>query len=192
MDLLSDHPALFAVAIFLARILDVSIGTLRTILIIRGYRLEGSLLGFLEILIWVTAVGQVITNLESWYLVVGYAAGFACGNYVGSWLEAKLALGTEIVRAISRNPESNLREQLDREGFGLVQLAGSAADGSPVDVLFVVESRRRVPRLLRAIEEADPGAVCSISDVKHPAARSARAVPRTPLRGGWRTRAKRK
>lgn len=66
MGILQDQPTLLAAAIFCARILDVSIGTLRTILIIRGYRVEGSILGFLEILIWLAAAAQVITKLEAW------------------------------------------------------------------------------------------------------------------------------
>lgn len=192
MDILSDQPGLLALAIFLARILDVSIGTLRTILIIRGHRVEGAVLGFFEILIWVGAAAQVITRLEEWYLVLAYAGGFATGNYVGSWLESRLALGSEIVRAIS-TAGVNLRERLDQEGFGVVALAGQAAGGTPVEVLFVVESRRRVPRLLHVIEEADPECVYSISDVRQPARRTPVFSTRRPLlRGGWRDRSKRK
>lgn len=192
MDLLHDQPALLAVAIYFARILDVSIGTLRTILIIRGYRLVGSLLGFLEIFLWVAAAAQVITRLEEWYLVVAYAAGFATGNYVGSWLEARLALGTEIVRTISRDPEIRLKERLHQERFGVVELVGRSPDGAPVEVLFAIESRRRVPHLLRLIRETDPSAVCTVSDVRIPARRVPRSSRWPAFAGGWRNSTKRK
>lgn len=192
MDFLQDRPELLAVALFFARILDVSIGTLRTILIIRGYRIEGSVLGFLEILIWVAAAAQVITNLEAWYLAVAYAAGFAAGNYVGSWLESRLALGAEIVRAISKSPQVNLTERLHRERYDVVKMAGQAPEGVPVEVLLVVESRRRVPRLLRLVHETDPEAVCTISDVRIPAKRMPRSARWPAIRGGWRNSTKRK
>lgn len=192
MDLFQDQPALLAAAIFVARILDVSIGTLRTILIIRGYRISGSVLGLFEVLIWVAAAAQVITNLEEWYLVVAYAGGYAAGNYVGSWLDSRLALGAEIVRAISKNPQVDLKARLQRERFGVVELAGRTPDGGPVEVLLVVESRRRVPGLLRLIQEADPEAVCTISDVRIPAKHVPREAARLGLAGGWRNWANRK
>jgi uncharacterized protein YebE (UPF0316 family) len=186
MEFLQDRPELLAIAIFLARILDVSIGTLRTILIIRGYRIGGSVLGFLEVLIWVTASAQVIMNLDAWYLVLAYAGGFAVGNYVGSWLESRLALGAEIVRAISKDPRVKLKERIGQEHFGVVELAGRATDGAPVEVLLVVEARRRVPRLIELIHDTDPEAVCSISDVRIPAMRMPRPARLPAILGGWR------
>jgi uncharacterized protein YebE (UPF0316 family) len=191
MNLLHEHPELLAVAIFLARVVDVSIGTVRTILIFRGYRLAGAVLGFFEILIWVSAVAQVITRLEEWYLVVAYASGYAVGNYVGSWIESRLALGSEIVRAISRNADVNLKQRLHLAGYGVIDLAGHASDGDPVEVLLMVEPRRRVRKLLRLIHETDPESVCTVSDVRIPR----REIPspgRVPgVRGGWRSAAKR-
>lgn len=191
MDYLQDQPGLLAVAIFLARILDVSIGTVRTILIIRGHRVLGALLGFVEILIWVGAAAQVITNLGTWYLVVAYAGGFATGNYAGSWIEARLALGSEIVRAISTDPDIDLGGRLRRERFDVLELTGRGMAG-PVEVLLVMESRRRVPRLLQLIGETDPAAMCTISDVRVPA-RQGSPLPRGPvIRGGWWSHTKRK
>lgn len=124
--------------------------------------------------------------------MVAYAAGYAVGNYVGSWLESRLALGAEIVRAISANPQVNLTERVHREHFGVVELAGQAPDGIPVEVLLVVESRRRVPRLLQLIQETDPEAVCTISDVRIPAKRLPRSAQRPGILGGWRNSTRRK
>jgi uncharacterized protein YebE (UPF0316 family) len=192
MNVFQDQPELLALLIFFARILDVSIGTVRTILIFRGYRTRGAILGFFEILVWVVAVAQVIANLEEWYLVVAYAGGFAAGNYVGSWIESRLALGTEIVRAISRNPAVDLKRQLHRRHLDVVELTGRDPDDAPVEVLFVVESRRRVPALLRSIQEMDPEALCTISDVRIPSRRAPGPARWPVLRGGWRDRTMRK
>lgn len=166
MDLLQGHPELLAVAIFLSRIVDVSLGTIRSILIFRGYRSVGALLGFFEVVIWVVAVGQVITNLDRWYLIVAYAGGYASGNWIGAWIESRIALGAEMVRVVSANPEVELAVRLRAQGFTVIEVGGSTADRSPVEVLLVVESRKRVPRLLALVREHDPRAVCTVSDVK--------------------------
>jgi uncharacterized protein YebE (UPF0316 family) len=166
MELFEPHSWLLAAAIFLARVVDVSLGTVRTILVVRGHRFLAAAIGFFEILIWVVAVSEVIRNLESWHLAIAYAAGFAVGNVVGIWLEGKLAIGSELVRAISASPEANLAQHLRKNTFEVLELDGHGDDETPVEVLLIVERRRRVPRLLRLIRETDPDAVCTVSDVK--------------------------
>jgi uncharacterized protein YebE (UPF0316 family) len=166
MDLLSTSPWLLSGAIFLARFLDVSLGTLRTILVFRSYPIFAAMLGFLEIMVWVVAAGQVLQDLNRWYLIVAYVGGFAAGNIVGIWLESKLAVGTELVRAISVNRDVQLARQLRAANYSVIELAG-ANGRAPVEVLLISEKRRKVPMLLSLIEEIDPAAVCTISDIKH-------------------------
>lgn len=80
--------------IFLAKIIEVSIGTLRSILIVKGYRKTAVLLSLVEISIWVFVASRVITGLtESPYKGIAYALGFAAGVWCGSILEEKLAFG---------------------------------------------------------------------------------------------------
>lgn len=167
MDFLADHPVLLSVAVFCARVVDVSLGTLRVILVFRAYRAAAALIGFVEVLLWILAAGAVLRDLSAWYVAVAYAAGFATGNYVGIWLESKLALGMELVRAVSKSPDVALATRLREEGFSVTELDGQDDHGTPVEVLLVVEERRRLPRLLRAIEAADPDAIYTRSDVKH-------------------------
>jgi uncharacterized protein YebE (UPF0316 family) len=166
MEVLADDPGLLAIAIFVARILDVSLGTLRTILVFRGLRFLSATIGFFEVLIWLAAVAHVIRNLDTWYLALAYAGGFAMGNAVGIWIESKLAMGLELVRAISRDPEVQLAHRLRDDGVQVITLNGRGDDGEAVEVLFLVERRRRVGRLLKRIQSADPEAVCTTSDVK--------------------------
>jgi uncharacterized protein YebE (UPF0316 family) len=97
MDFSQLPPWLLALAIFSARIVDVSLGTLRTIVVFRGYPIVAAVLGFFEILVWLVAAGQVFQNLGAWYLAIAYAGGFAAGNIVGMWFESKLAMGSELV-----------------------------------------------------------------------------------------------
>jgi len=187
-----DHPAVLSVAIFLARVADVSLGTVRTILIFRGHPKTAALIGFFEILIWLIAAAKAIQNLDRWYLAAAYAAGFAMGNYVGIWLESKLALGSELVRAISRDLSIDLAGQLRARGHAVTELPGNDDAQSPVEVLLIVERRRRVPELLAEIREVDPNAIITISDIKRQV-----AMPLSPdrpgvLPTGWRSRGKRK
>jgi uncharacterized protein YebE (UPF0316 family) len=179
MDVLAHYPLLLAVAIFLARILDVSLSTVRTIMVIRGYRLLAALTGFWEVLIWLAAAGQVLANLDAWYLALAYAAGFATGNMVGMWLEAKLAMGLELVRAVSADLQVPLGNRLRTQGYSVVTMDGTGDQGVPVEVLLLVERRRRVPALLAQIQDLDPEAICTLNDVK-----GVRRTARSPRRRG--------
>lgn len=165
MDALPDNPALVAFLIFAARVADVSLGTLRTLVVFRGHKYIAAVIGFVEILIWVFAASSVIKNLDQWYLGVAYAGGFAVGNIVGISIENKLAIGTELVRAVSVDPTIELASRIRREGFEVIELQGKG-DGEDVEVLLVVEKRRKVPSLLRLIRAADPEAYLTVSDVK--------------------------
>lgn len=169
VDVFQEYPVLLACAIFLARILDVSIGTVRTILVVRSRRILAAVLGFFEVIIWLVAAAQVIQNLDAWYLAIAYAAGFATGNIVGIVIESKLAIGSELVRAVSENLEVSLADALREEGYSVTELPGKGDDDRPVEVLLVVEKRRKIPRLLATIMRIDPTAFWTVSDIKsHP------------------------
>ena len=75
--------------IFLARILDQSIGTLRLIFLSKGMKYIAPFLGFFEVIIWLLAVGQIMQHLDNWLCYVAYGAGFAMGNFIGITLEER-------------------------------------------------------------------------------------------------------
>ena len=168
LEFLSEHPLALVLLIFLARVADVTIGTMRTIVIFKGYRALAALLGFFEIMIWLHAAGQVFRNLDTWYLGVAYAAGFAVGNVAGSWVEAKLAMGLELVRILGHDPRRDMAGRLRSLGYEVVSLQGVANATEPVEILMITDRRRRVPQLLRTVASIDPGAVCTVNDVKQP------------------------
>ena len=167
-EFLQNNPMILVPAIFLARVTDVSLGTLRTIVVFKGHRLLAAGLGFVEIMIWLYAAGQVIRNLDAWYLAVAYAGGFAVGNIAGSWLEAKLAMGLELVRILSLDPEVHLAGKLRDLGYEVTSLSGVENATRPVEVLLLIERRRKVPKLLRDVMAIDPTSVCTTNDVKRP------------------------
>lgn len=188
------HPLFLTFIIFFARILDVSLGTVRTILVFRGHRLLAAIIGFFEIVVWVIAAGQVLQNLDAWYLIVAYAGGFGAGNYVGIWLESKLAIGREMVSAISFRADGGLARLLRERGFRAIDVDADMGRGPAVDLVITVTRRRRIPELLRTIVEADPEAEYSVSDIKmvHEGFNPAMLSPGVGYSAGWRSIMKRK
>ena len=164
-EFLIEYPYLLVPLIFLARVADVSLGTFRTIVVFRGHKFLASFIGFFDIIIWLVAAGQVLNNLDQWYLALAYASGFAVGNYVGIWIKNRFAIGNEILRCISFNRDV-LAESLRDKGFKVVSFDEDMGEENPVELLLIVEKRRSMPSLILLIKELDHTAVYSISDVK--------------------------
>ena len=164
-DFIVEYPYLLALFIFLARVADVSLGTFRTIVIFRGYKLLSAVIGFFEIIIWLVAAWLVFKNLDQWYLAFAYATGFATGIYVGMWIESRFAIGKELIRCISFNKDI-LADKIREEGFKVVSVDGDMGQDKAVEVLFIVERRRYIPKLIRLINELDHNAVYTVSDLK--------------------------
>ena len=165
IELLVEYPYLLVPLIFLARVADVSLGTFRTIVVFRGRKFLASFIGFFEIIIWLVAAGQVLTNLDQWYLALAYASGFAVGNYVGISIESRFAIGNELIRCISFSRDV-LAGKIRKEGFKVVSFDGDMGEGYPVELLLIIEKRRNIPSLIKLIKELDQTAVYSVSDVK--------------------------
>ncbi|MDZ7757942.1 DUF2179 domain-containing protein [Rhodohalobacter sp.] len=151
--------------IFFARILDVSIGTIRIMFVSKGYRGKATLLGFVEVLIWIIIVAQIFTNLDNWLNYIAFAGGFATGNYVGMYIEEKMKMGIQIYRIIVNQENSGLAEELMRRDFRVTVVPGEGKHG-PVKVLFTVAKRKRWQELSNVVNELAPNAFYSVEDVK--------------------------
>jgi uncharacterized protein YebE (UPF0316 family) len=149
--------------IFGLRIVDVSLSTLRILLSVRGHRFAVPFIGFIEVLIWIFAVGNAIRNLTSPWHVLGYAAGFATGSTVGLWIEGKLAIGLATMRIISRNTGVELAEALRALGCGVTEFLGQGREGR-VELLFTVVPRRRIEDVLSEVERWDPDAFVTVEE----------------------------
>ncbi len=151
--------------IFFARILDVSLGTLRVIFVAKGIRLLAPLLGFFEVLIWLLAIGQIMQNLTNWVNYLSYAGGFAMGNFVGMTIEARLALGKVILRIITHREADKLVKELRDRGYGLTSVDAEGKNG-PVKVLFMLVERNELTRISEIVNSYNPRAFYSIEDVR--------------------------
>jgi uncharacterized protein YebE (UPF0316 family) len=121
--------------IFLARISDVSIGTIRIIMVAKGYKKVAPFIGFFEVLIWIIAISKIIQNLDNWACYIGYAAGFATGNFIGMIIEEKLALGHELIRVITSEEPTQLVTKLREKGFGVTLTPAEGIKGK-LGILF--------------------------------------------------------
>jgi uncharacterized protein YebE (UPF0316 family) len=151
--------------IFLARVADVTLGTLRIIFVSRGKRRLAPVLGFFEVLIWVIAIGQLVQNLGSPTSYFGYAAGFAAGNFVGMLIEDRLAIGTLIVRAIIPVGGDEVMQRLHDAGFGVTGVDGHGSSG-PVKLVYVVVKRKHIKHVTSLIHSVYPKAFLTIEDVR--------------------------
>ncbi|MDV2481885.1 DUF2179 domain-containing protein [Methanoculleus sp. Wushi-C6] len=154
--------------IFLARICDVTIGTMRIIFVSRGMKMIAPVLGFFEVFIWIVAVGQIFQNLTNPLNYFAYAAGFATGNYVGMLVEEKLAMGLALIRIITQRDATNLIDYLRAAGYGVTVLDAQGKQG-PGKVIFSVVKRKNIKDVEDAIHEFNPKAFYSIEDVRRAA-----------------------
>jgi uncharacterized protein YebE (UPF0316 family) len=149
------------ILIFLARIVDVSIGTMRMILVINGHRFIAAGLGFVEVVVWVLAVGGVIAFLTNPLALLAYGLGFAVGTLVGMVLEEKIALGYRMIRVVNRDPTKQLASGLRERGYMVTQVPGEGRDGA-VEIAFLGVKRRCLRRALADIEEIAPRSFVTI------------------------------
>jgi len=151
--------------IFIARIFDVSLGTMRIILVSRGNRYLAPLIGFVEVFIWITVISTAIGRLNSWAGYLVYAGGFAMGNYVGMLLEAKIAIGYQNLRIITSKVVSALPLVLREEGYGVTIVDGMGFNG-PVNIIYTVVPKRKADKILEIVKMFEPKAFITVEDVK--------------------------
>lgn len=151
--------------IFLARICDQSIGTLRIIFVSKGKRNIAPILGFFEVLIWITAISKIMQNLDNYINYVAYAAGFATGNFVGMMIEEKLAMGIQMIRVFTNEKGMELVKILNNNGFGATTVEAHGAK-EKVDLIYSIVHRNELEKVLDLINGFNPGAFFTIEDVK--------------------------
>lgn len=155
------------VFILLAKIVEVSIGTIRIVLITRGEKLLGACIGFVEVIIWLILVSTVLTNVsEDPVKVVIYAVGFAVGNYVGSMLEEKLAIGNMRLEAIvSKEDGHTLVANIRDEGYAVTVIEGKGMTLER-EVLLMNIKRKNYNHVVNMIKKFQENVVITVNDVK--------------------------
>ena len=152
--------------VFLARFVDVTLGTMRIIFLSRGRKILAPALGFVEVFIWITAVSQIVRGAQNFAAYFAYAAGFAVGNYVGMLIEEKLAIGTLVVRIILPKNGSSLAARLREERYGVTFVDGHGGSGNPVALVYTVVMRKELNQIIGIIEEVSPKAFYTVEELR--------------------------
>lgn len=146
------------------RIVDVSAGVLRVMLLVRSRRWAATGIGFVESLTWLIAAAAVFGALDTPVKAIAYAGGFAAGTFVGSWLEGKIAVGKSVVRVFQEAGDDTVARALREAGFGVTEVQGEGLRG-PVTILFSVVQRRRATEAMRIVAAHSPNAYVTVEDV---------------------------
>ena len=153
------------ILIFLARLVDVSFGTMRIIFVSRGMKHIASIFAFFEIIIWLFAISQIMEHLNSISYYLAYAFGYATGTYVGILIEEKMAIGRVIVRIITKKDATELVETLRATGYGVTSFGGHGATGD-VKLVYATVERKDLDDILTIIKKFNPKALFSIEGVR--------------------------
>jgi len=151
--------------IFSARIIDVSIGTLRVIFLSKGYKKLAPILGFFEVIIWILAITQVMKHLDNYFNIFAYGAGFATGNYIGMLIDEKLSLGFVMLRIIFKKKPDDFITVLKENNIGYT-LADGEGNTKKVKILFSVLKKSNLKIVYKALSKHNPDAFYTIEDVK--------------------------
>lgn len=160
-------PALYII-IFCAKIIEVSVSTIRLVLINKGERVKGAILGFIEIMIWLIVVSSVLNNItEDPIKVFIYAIAFSMGNFIGVTIESKIAVGLASIQVVVGEETGEiLAEVLRDESYGVTIIDGRGKDDSKKSLLFIQLKRKKIPEAVKLIKQTAPSAYITVNDIK--------------------------
>lgn len=154
-----------ALLIMVMRITDVTIGTVRTLMVVQGKKAIAGILGFFEVTIWILAASQVINNVhQSYWFIFGYSGGFAIGNVLGIWVEQKFGVGFVSLYIISLTHADKIAAELRKNKIGVTALPGEGGTRE-VSILIALILRKKQKEVIRLIESIDPKAFITVQNV---------------------------
>lgn len=153
-----------ATIIFGLRVIDVSLATMRVLMVMRGRKSLAWTFGFCQALVYLIAFKIIFSDLGNWFNILGYAAGFATGNVVGMLIENYLAIGHTHIRIISSRRGSQISEHLREAGYAVTEIAGHGKDGT-ISVLNCSILRNKVNEVCHLVESIDSQAMLTAEDV---------------------------
>ena len=156
---------LLPILIFLARIGDVTLSTIRIIFVMSGKKSIAPILGFFEAMIWLLAIGQIFNNIDNVWSYLAYSSGFAAGTYVGMVIEEKLAIGRVVVRLITNTEVDGFLDFLNQHNYRYSIIDAEGRKGA-VNVVFLVIKRDALNHLTEGINKHHPKSFYTIEGVK--------------------------
>jgi uncharacterized protein YebE (UPF0316 family) len=151
--------------IFLARICDQTIGTLRLIFLSKGFKHIVPFLAFFEAMIWLLAINQIFKHLDNVATFLAYGLGFAMGNYVGMLLEERLSIGSVIIRIFSKEHIPEFIDVLQKHNYGYTIINAEGSTGE-LKIVFSIINRKYLSHLIEQINAIDSNIFYTIEEVK--------------------------
>ena len=165
--------------IFFSRVVDVTLTTIRMLMVMQGRKVQATIIGFFEISIYITVLGKVVNNLDNIGNLFAYASGFACGTYVGMTIENRIALGSLSAQIVLKEHNNiELVEALRESGFGVTVLEGQGREGNR-KVIHLVINRKDLDKLKDIVYGYDDKAFITVSSIN-------------PISGGYFSSVKKK
>jgi uncharacterized protein YebE (UPF0316 family) len=166
MDFLSSPPLWAgALLIFCLRVVEMSLDTLRVLLVVRGRKAYAWVIGFFQSILFVLAITTALRDLSNPLNILGFAAGFATGVVTGMFIEERLAIGYAHMRIISPGWGADIANQLREEGHALTEVPARGRDGT-VTLINCSVLRKHIGPITRKVKEIDPQAFISTEDLR--------------------------
>ena len=158
---------ILCVKIFFVRILDVSLGTVRMIITVKGNKLVASLIGFFEILVWFLIVKEALNTTEtSIFIALSYSLGYATGTYIGGILSDKFVSGTLSVQVILSNNNHKIVDKIREEGFAVSVVNVKGKEDHDKYMLFMEIDKKKINQLKYLIKSLDSKAFVVVDETK--------------------------
>ena len=158
---------ILCVKIFFVRILDVSLGTVRMIITVKGNKLVASLIGFFEILVWFLIVKEALNTTEnSIFIALSYSLGYATGTYIGGILSDKFVSGTLSVQVILSNNNHKIVDKIREEGFAVSVVNVKGKEDHDKYMLFMEIDKKKINQLKYLIKSLDSKAFVVVNETK--------------------------
>ena len=151
--------------VFILRVLNVTLSTIRVLVMMRGKKVLSASIGFFEVLVYVLALGPVINNLSNIWNLLGYCLGFAVGTLAGMGMEEWMALGYASVRIVSKERGYSVAQAIRDAGYGATVEGGQGRDGA-VDVVIATVRRKEVGSLCALADQIDPSAFVTVEETR--------------------------
>ena len=151
--------------IFVARICDVSLGTMRIVFISKGKKSIAPILGFFELFIWIVVINEIFKSADGIICYLAYAGGYAAGNFIGMNIEERLAIGSQLIIVFSSKNVNSLQKTLNEAGFGTTVVEGDGSAGK-VKILYTIINRKTAEQAKKMLVEFDPMIFYVVEDVR--------------------------
>lgn len=155
--------------IFAARIVDVSLGTMRTVFFVKGKTIEPFIIAFIEVLIWYAVARQALnTTGNAWLIAISYAGGYATGTFIGSKLSKIFVKGVVGVQIVIKNNSNKLIEILRDKGYGVsvIELKNDY-EGNNKDMLYIQVNNNKLKELTNLVKNYDNNAFIVVNETKY-------------------------